>query len=215
MEHSAKDLSHVIPRTPTPRPRNVVATLEEREKILSAAPPYVRCWLLLCSDLAIRSGTSARLTPANYDAVRRELNFTTKYNNRQRLPVTEELARLLDTCREPSLPFVAQLPRENAPTANRQRPMQALGHIGTAQLARAFRQLLKRCNITRSLRPHDFRRATAVRVYDATRDLRLVQAILGHTDLGSTLYYLDHNATPVPLSALELAKLPPATERPQ
>lgn len=182
---------------------------------MNAAPPYLRCWLLLCSDLAIRSGTAAKLGPANYDKARRQLVFTTKYQNRQRLPVTAELAALLDQCVDETLPFVAQLPRETHATANRRNPMQPLGHVGRSQLSRAFRLLKQRCGITRDLRPHDMRRATATRVYEATRDLRLVQAILGHADLGSTLYYLDHHATPVPLATLELAKLNPITEAKQ
>jgi len=183
--------------------------------LIETAPPYIRCWLLLCSDLAIRSGTAARLGPSNYDRARGELVFTTKYQNKQRLPVTKELALLLDQCPDDALPFSAQLPRENGPTANRKYAMQPLGHITAKRLNRAFMLLKAKCGITRNLRPHDLRRATATRVYDATHDLRVVQALLGHADLGSTLYYLDHHVTPVMVSTLELAKLNPITERPQ
>jgi integrase len=205
----APSLAHEVVTVNQPRPRNVTSTEAERQRILTAAPPHLRCWLLLCSDLAIRSGAAARLTPENYDSARRELIFTTKYQARQRLPVTAELAALLDRCTEPDMPFVAQLPRSNA--ASRQ-PLHALGHMDANSLRKLFAKLRRELGIKRKLTAHDLRRTTATRIYDATRDVRLVQALLGHGDLGSTLWYLDHHLTPVPASALELAKLNTTTE---
>jgi integrase len=205
----APSLAHEVVTVNQPRPRNVTSTEAERQRILTAAPPHLRCWLLLCSDLAIRSGTAARLTPENYDPARRELIFTTKYQARQRLPVTAELAALLDRCTEPDVPFVAQLPRA---TATHGQPLHALGHMDANSLRKLFARLRQKLGIRRKLTAHDLRRTTATRIYDATRDVRLVQALLGHGDLGSTLWYLDHHLTPVPASALELAKLNTTTE---
>lgn len=196
-------------QVPHPRPRNITSTDKERAAILSAAPPHLRCWLLLCSDLAIRSGTAARLTPSDYDPVRRELTYTTKYQARQVMPVTSELAALLDLCILPNTPFVAQLPR--AHITHRQ-PLHPLGHMGADGLRKLFGGLRRKLGINRKLTAHDLRRTTAMRVYDATRDIRLVQALLGHGDLNSTLWYLDHHLTPIQVSTLELAKLNPHTK---
>lgn len=211
-DDGAPKLTHEVITVTRPKPRNVTSTEAERQRILSAAPPHLRCWLLLCSDLAIRSGTAARLTPENYDPERRELTFTTKYQARQRLPVTTELAALLDRCIEPDVPFVAQLPRASA---THRQPLHALGHMDAHSLRKLFTKLRRSLGIKRKLTAHDLRRTTATRVYDATRDVRLVQALLGHGDLGSTIWYLDHHLTPVPLETLELAKLNPHTERVQ
>jgi integrase len=208
-DDGAPSLAAEVVTVARPRPRNITARDTERQQILAAAPPHLRCWLMLCSDLAIRSGTAARLTPESYDAARRELTFTTKYQARQRLPVTAELAELLDRCHEPGVPFVAQLPRAKA---THRQPLHALGHMDAASLRKLFGNLRKKLGITRKLTAHDLRRTTATRVYDATRDIRLVQAILGHGDLGSTIWYLDHHMTPVEVSTLELAKLNPKTE---
>jgi site-specific recombinase XerC len=180
-------------------------------KVLRQASPCLKCWLLLCSDMAIRSGTAVKLGPANYDKGRRMLTFTTKYQNRQELPVTEELASILDTCTDAMLPFVGQLGRGNhayfgwelKPTG---RPMKA------ATLRENFKTLKEKCGIERDLRPHDLRRTTAKAMYDLTGDLRAVQALLGHSQLSSTLWYLDHHVTQVEVSNLELAKLDPTTE---
>jgi site-specific recombinase XerC len=49
-------------------------------------------------------------------------------------------------------------------------------------------------------------------VYKATRDLRVVQALLGHSNLAQTAWYLQDELTEVSVDVLELAKLNPTTE---
>jgi integrase len=78
-------------------------------------------------------------------------------------------------------------------------------------LSGAFGSLKRQLGITRKLTPHDLRRTTARNVYAITRDLRTVMALLGHSDLNSTAWYLQDNLVTVPASTLELAKLPPTT----
>lgn len=198
-DYGAASISHRLLKTPAPRPRNVTASDHERFALLAAAPPHLRCWILLCSDLAIRSGTAAQISPANYDSHSHTLTFTTKKGARQTLPVTAALATLLDTPGlMPGVPYVAQLGRQGKQRAN--------------VLRASFRRLRESVGITRKLTCHDLRRTTATKVYDLTHDLRAVQALLGHADLSSTLWYLDHHARQVPIATLELAKLNPTTE---
>jgi integrase len=73
---------------------------------------------------------------------------------------------------------------------------------------RTFQKVKKELGITRKLTPHDLRRTTAVLAYQTTRDLRTVQALLGHADLAHTLYYLDHHNTPVSPALIELLRQP-------
>jgi len=47
---------------------------------------------------------------------------------------------------------------------------------------------------------------------ELTHDIRACKPLLGHRDLATTLYYLDHRNTPVAVANLELAKLNPHTE---
>jgi site-specific recombinase XerC len=51
--------------------------------------------------------------------------------------------------------------------------------------------------------------------YETTRDLRTVQALLGHADLAHTLYYLDHHVTQIPRSLIDLISEKTITERTQ
>lgn len=188
-----------VPKAIKPSPRAITATTGERALLLARAPKNLRCYILLCSDLALRKSTAAKVCPNDYDAERREISVTTKYANKVTLPVTEELAVLFATCKgEASVPYVAQLSR--------------CGRIAASTLALALNKLRKECGITKQLTSHDLRRTTAKTVYDLTKDLRIVQAVLGHKDLQTTLIYLDHRATPVQVATLELAKLNPTTE---
>lgn len=100
--HNAPRLAAKTPRVATPVPRNVTATADERALVLNSAPRHMRVWLLLCSDLAIRSGTAARLLPENYNPETRELSFRTKFSAAQTLPVTQELAELFAQHKEPA-----------------------------------------------------------------------------------------------------------------
>lgn len=162
---------------------------------MTAAPLHLRLWLLFCSDLAIRSGTAAKLTPRNYDPFRRELNFTTKNNAPMCVPVTERIAALLDAVGRDQLdvPFTSQLhPR---------------GAVGAWSLRFNFKRLLAQVGVSTQIRPHDFRRTTAERIYDVTHDLRKAQAVLGHSQLSTTLWYLQRKLRPIDLALLEDAAI--------
>jgi integrase len=79
-------------------------------------------------------------------------------------------------------------------------------------LRKLLAALRRSLGIKRQITAHDLRRTTATRVYSATRDIRLVQAMLGHGNLGSTVWYLDHHLQEVQIEHLELAKLNVTTE---
>jgi len=163
----------------------------------------MRCFVLLCSDLALRSGTAVRISPSTYDPEARTVNFVTKKQTAQTLPVTAELQAIFaSAARCPvDTPYVTFLSIRQG----RQR----------VSYAQSFKHLLRRIGLDERIRPHDFRRTTAVAVMKQTHDLRDVQALLGHKRLTTTMHYLDHGITPVKLSTLELAKLRVVTERPQ
>jgi hypothetical protein len=89
--HGAPKLDEHVTRYPGIRPRNVTASREEIDTILNAASPHLRLWLLLCSDLAMRSTTAANIKPQDYNAETREVRFTTKFSEKLTLPVTREV----------------------------------------------------------------------------------------------------------------------------
>jgi integrase len=204
--HGAPKLDTYIRAYTGIRPRNVTASREEIDAILNAAPDALRLWVLLCSDLAIRSGTAARLAPNNYNPETRELRFTTKHGARLTLPVTEEIRTLIERCNpHQDIPFARQLwtPGFSRGTRPLTTDMDNGGYY-----RKCFRDLRLSLGITHRITPHDLRRTTAVEMLNATGDLRAVQALLGHANLNSTVYYLDHDLRPIKRSTLELIKRP-------
>jgi integrase len=161
----------------------------------------------LCSDLAIRSGTAARLGPGDYNPNERILHITTKYQSRQTIPVTEEIAAILDTCDQASpLCYVRQLwpAKRGGPPLK----LSASNKQIASTLRIALAQHLVNLGITRRIIPHDLRRTAAVGMLDATHDVRAVQSLLGHHSLQSTIWYLDHDLRPISRSTLEQIKRP-------
>lgn len=205
-EHGAPKLDQHVRRYPGIRPRNVTASRDEIDALLSAAPDHLRLWVLLCSDLAMRSGTAARIGPRHYYQDTQSLQFTTKANAHLTLPVTAEIRALIETCSMDSpLSFVRQL-WERAPHYT--------GHPLTTPEATAgglrnqFQKLRKSLGINHHITPHDLRRTSAVAMLEFSHDVREVQALLGHRNLQSTLWYLDHDLRPVKRSTLEILKRP-------
>ena len=183
----------MITKHPGLRPRNITMTQQEIDTILAAAPDDIRLWLLLCSDLAMRSGTASRIGPNNYDPRRRELRFTTKCDEALTLPVTAEIAAILDTCDHSSpLSYVQQLGFRQQQT----RGGQFKANPTRYSINCRFRRLLNSLAIRQNLRPHDLRRTSAVAMLEATGDLRDVQAFLGSPRCTPPCY-LDHDLRPV------------------
>ncbi len=205
--HGAPKLDGHIHKYPGLRPRNVTLTYDERETIFAAAEPHLRLWLLLCSDLALRSGTAAKVGPEHYDPQRQKLTFTTKYGARLSLPVTAEIAELIGQCdMRDSWSFVRQL--WSVRLRNHGGPPLTSSQNNTCALRERFQKLLKDCGITRRIVPHDLRRTTAVAMLRHTGDVRDVQALLGHRSLQATIWYLDHDLQPVHAHTLEALKKP-------
>jgi integrase len=55
---------------------------------------------------------------------------------------------------------------------------------------------------------HYHPRTTAAALLEYTHDVREVQALLGHKNLQSTFWYLDHAMRPIPRATLETIKRP-------
>ena len=202
----APKLDEAVPRLKSIRPRCVTASRSEIELLLDNASKTLRLFLLLCSDEAIRSGTAVRLGPQHYITETRRLEFTTKYNEKVSVPVTDDVAELLAECNLSSVkPFLTQLRIAQFPNANKQRTSPFVsGH----QLRKELTKLRAQLGIEKRIIPHDLRRTTAVALYRRTRDIRKVQALLGHHQLQSTFWYLDHELEPVDLADLEATKQP-------
>ena len=206
--HGSPKLDGEIPRLAAIRPRNVTVTQDETRMLLEAAKPALKLWLLLCSDIALRSGTAARISGAHYNKETRSLRFVTKGQARQTLPVTEAIASIIDPLDHLStIPYVWQLwAKETGRKLQKDRSEDNREDVKI--LRRSLKQLRLQLGIERRIVAHDFRRTTAVALLNKTGDLRTVKALLGHHDLKTTLWYIDHDAAQVDAETLEAIKQP-------
>jgi integrase len=166
----------------------VVATPEERAKLLDTAAPNLAFFILLCADLGLRHKTAAGIRAQDYNPKTRTLTFRTKGAVTQSLPVSNEVARIIE-----ALP----------PGADRGRPIVALlqttrrGSItgSNPRFSRQWERLKEKAGVRRELHIHDLRRTAAEEVWDATLDIRAVQAQLGHQSPTTTARYLANRVT--------------------
>jgi integrase len=164
-----------VPRLSRPAPRPVTVDADTIGNILSLATPAMQLFVLLCHDCALRSGTAAKIRWANINGDRTMLTARTKRGAVTRVPISGRLRAVLDACPEGDAPLLALLS----------------GHSLTPNGARAaWHRLLKKSGVPDIYRPHDLRRTVAEQAYKITGDLRVVQTLLGHDSLKSTLTYL-------------------------
>jgi site-specific recombinase XerD len=77
------------------------------------------------------------------------------------------------------------------------------GRVTTTYYRDRIRQLARRAGVEGHVHPHALRHTFAAEVHRATKDVRLVQKMLGHTNLGTTEIYLRGvGSTPEVLEAM-------------
>ena len=156
-----------------------------------ASPP-----VLLCSDLAIRSGTATRMAPEHYDRTHRTLTFTTKYGEKLTLPTTRShraAARRLRHAQPRIIRTATLVPATGQPSPAPVRNET----LAAPHTPRRFRQALKEHSASLDhLTPHDLRRTTAVAITDTRATCATCKRSLDTEACKSTIWYLDHDLEP-------------------
>jgi integrase len=173
-------LHHAVPVIPRGAPRQTIASPEEIQKLCAAAPTWLRAIILLALHTGFRRGDCLRIAPIHYDAEKRTISIPQQKNKRRvTLPVSDGIAALF-----------AAAPKESPTT-----PLYQLHRgkpIRTAALEEAWHKLKKKAGVNPDLWIHDLRRTSAVSLYELTKDLRMVEQLLGHQSLRATIQYLEH-----------------------
>ena len=177
---AAPELTTLLTQARQPRPRTTIATPEELTALHRNACPWMRCYLALTATHGMRLAEALRLAPAHLDTTTNTVTFRTKGNQTNTIPVSDELRAFFDAAPvavDPNTPLLELL-------AGRE--------LNQSYVWDAWTALKKRAGVNPLLRTHDLRRTLAVQLYDLTRDLRVVQQALGHTNLMTTCLYLEH-----------------------
>jgi integrase len=183
-----------VPRIAKPSAREVTIPAADFTAALGHASLPLRMMMLLCHDCAFRAATALRMAPINYNVEAGLLSTRTKFGRAVTVPVTARLrvllALLTHAPADSAVPFVHLLS----------------GSKGWSMSSMQNEWKAVRLTIGRpELRFHDLRRSMAVDTLNVTRDLRVVQALLGHTNLAATFHYLDHNISHLSAEEAEAA----------
>jgi integrase len=174
------DLVDQVPRARKPSPRKTIATPGDLRKLIDASPTWLRTIILLAAHGGFRRSDCMRVAPIHYNAEARTITIDQqKTGQTVSVPVSDELAANLEAAPEaqPLTPFY-QIHR-GAPITN-------------SGLNAAWHRLKTKTGADAELWLHDLRRTLAVSLYEVSKDLRVVEQMLGHTSLASTATYLEH-----------------------
>jgi integrase/recombinase XerC len=164
---------------------------DELVEVWRRANPKMRCWLALAAYAGLRCCEIARLRAEDVDLDTAELKVRGKGSKSRVVPAHP---LVLDALRSFGMPsegpvFVNQLGR----------PVSARGVSVTGN---AF---LRRCGVDRTM--HTVRHRFGTETYKATRDIRVVAELMGHSSLSTTMIYTQ---VPSEAGAAAVAALPVA-----
>jgi integrase len=174
------EIATFVPKVPSYRPRTTTIDPTDLAILLNAAPGWLRCAALLASHAGFRRSDVLRVAPIHYNAAAKTITITqAKTDHPVTVPVTETLAHVLDHAPEglETTPYLELLAGKK---------------IGKQKLWRAWTTLKKLTNAGTGVTSHDLRRTLAVSLYEVSKDLRVVEQMLGHQSLKSTIAYLEH-----------------------
>ena len=197
----------VIPAPKKPRTLPIVLSPEEVVRFLDCVkPPQHRTILTTCYAAGLRISEAVRLTVSAIDSGRMVLRIAQGKGQQDRYVMLSP--KLLDILR-----VWWRLHRPGHWLFPGRRPGCPLGRAAVEQECHEARP---RARITKPITPHSLRHAFAVHLLEAGTDIRTIQWLLGHRDLGTTARYLRIATTKVcsTTSPLDLLPRPAAPHAP-
>lgn len=170
-------LAREVPKVSYPKARQTTITPEEVQALLDHANPWMRLFVMLMANMALRFAEAMNASPEHYDPERQTLTITAKGGHRRTFPVPDEIRTLMELApAHLSGTFIERL--------------RGGQRIGADALREHWNKLRKAAGIRPEINPHDLRRTAAVRIYTLTKDVLAAKALLGHDSLASTAHYL-------------------------
>jgi integrase len=170
----------IVPKVHKGPPRRVIATPDEITRVIAVAPGWLRCAILLAAHAAFRRSDCLRAAPIHYHSEAGVLTIQQeKTGHEVTVPVSTALQTILNSAPTgpPTTPFV-ELYRGRRVTKD--------------MLDKTWQKVRRQSGINPQITFHDLRRTVAVALYEVSKDLRIVEQMLGHRSLHATIQYLEH-----------------------
>jgi integrase len=176
------DLLSAVPRAAYRRQQHAPITQPgDLTRLMAAASPYLRALLAIASQTGMRLGDCC--------------TFARTHCDQELTTLTLETGKTKTTIRLPISPLLRDT-IENAPAGDPAAPIldRYAGFTPTrATLYNALNAAKRRSGVNREITFHSFRHTMAVSLYDVSKDIRVVQEVLGHESLATTARYLEHH----------------------
>jgi len=159
---------------PYKRPLTTPLSFEETWALIDAMDPFYRAYSLTLYQAGLRRDEVSRLKPKDLDFKRGVIVVQGKGGKYRLVPMGEEQRQVLlqlDLTGE----FVFPSPRKKG--------------MPIKDVRKAIERAKEKAEITRRVTPHQLRHSFATHALDHGGDIRAIQAMLGHADIGTTQIY--------------------------
>jgi integrase/recombinase XerC len=167
-----------LPYTATPRQ---VLSLEEIGRILGKAELMHRVMFMCMSYAGLRVAEVCGLRWADVDLANSTIIVMGKGSKYRKVPLPKELTNTFWEWANKSL-----FPLGNAQYCFMS-PLSLTGHVASLRLP--LIQAAKAAGITKAVHPHMLRHSYATLLLSAGRDIRIIQELLGHASIMTTMLY--------------------------
>lgn len=166
--------------------RERIATPDEEKRLLDASPPHLRAILITALQTGMRKGEIIKLKWNNIDMENNNITIdksNSKSKKTRKLPINTLLRRLLleQKLKNGSSEYVFLTPK-GEPYARED------------SLNQSYRAALNKADI-QGLRFHDLRHTAGTRLGEMGVPIQVIQEILGHADIRTTMRYVHPGAS--------------------
>ena len=167
-----------IKKLPYKRPLPDVLSKEEIMAMIDHSSPFHKAMLLCMYNAGLRMNEVFTLKVSDVNMGSGYIRVTGKGNKTRIVPMTE---RLMDV-------MVGQVSCRKLTGSTLMFPSPVTGKVNT-DMRRAIWGACKRAGIKKNVTPHMLRHSFATHLLEAGQDLRTIQELLGHEDIGTTQIY--------------------------
>jgi len=171
-------------KLPYARPIPIILSPAEVMRILEATTPFYRAVFLCLYTLGLRFSEAAHLKRDDIDFENKAVRTRQKGGSFKILPMSEPLIEALNAIKPEKI-------QPGAHTFISSRTGQPIVNI-----RKAIKNACEKAGITKHVNPHLFRHSFATHLLGSGINLRTIQKMLGHADIGTTEWYthvaLDH-----------------------
>jgi site-specific recombinase XerD len=184
-------------RLPLPKLRRqvpVTLTEEEAQQLLEAAQrPWHKCLVVLLLSTGMRRSEVAQISLEDLDLENRQLLVHGKGAKERVVPLADQAVTAIE----------AYLPQRRKTESHRLFVSQFGEPISGRAISRMLQRTLGKAGLSgRGITPHKLRHTFATHLIRNGADIRTVQELLGHADIGTTARYL-HSDVRTKLAAVE------------